>query len=289
MKTSTGIRRIICVSFILLLFLACEACHSKGGILTPERFFDGQMLALARAITKGDAGEIEALLRQGADPNQIGREGMTPLIFAYGVGEKKAMVTLLENGADPNMRITASHASEGMKDQSAVTVVAGTPDNEYLKILLDYRGDVNAKNSDGQPILITMIFMEPGNYAGIDMLLKRGADIDATDSSESTLLMIMARLADFEHVYDMLQRGADFRKKSMGGFDISHDVFNYHINKDEFPEGYEWQRKCKEFLLAHGVKDPGPLKPKVQTPEEQEEWQRMYNKALEADIKRRSR
>ena len=118
------------------------------------------------------------------------------------------------------------------------------------------------------------------------MLLERGADINITDTTSSTLLMIMARLADYEHLYYMLQRGADFRKKDMGGFDISDDVFNYKINKDKFPEGYEWQRKCKEFLLAHGMKDPGPLKPKEKTPEEQAEWLRIYKKALEADIKR---
>ena len=64
----------------------------------------------------------------------------------------------------------------------------------------------------------------------------------------------------------MLQRGADFRIKDMGRFDISHDVFNAKINKEVFPEVYEWQRKCQEFLLAHGMKDPGPLKPKKRPP-----------------------
>ena len=208
------------------------------------------------------------------------------MIFAYITRRKKAMVTLLENGADPNLRINRSDVSQNMRGRSAVTIVAGTRDNDYLKILLDHGGDINAKNSDGEPILITMIFMDPANYEGIVMLLGRGADMDAVDSSGASLLIIMARLYDFEHVYYMLQRGADFRKKAMNGFDISDDVFNTKINKDEFPENWEWQRKCKEFLLAHGVKDPGPLKPKKKTPAEQAEWLRIYKKAQEADIKR---
>lgn len=276
------------VRISLFVFICCTfvACQAKGGNLTPERFFDGQMLELGRAIAKGDTAKIEAAIRSGADPNGYGKEGVTPLIYAYVVGEKKAMVTLLRNHADPNLRITAPQAHTTMIGQTAVTIVAGTPDNAYLKILLDHGGDINAKDNDGQPILITMLYMAPRNYEGVDILLERKADMNATDSSGRSLLMHMALLADFEHLYHLLQRGADFSKKDIGGFDLSDDVFNYKINKDEFPEGYEWQRKCKEFLLAHGMKAPGPLKPKKQTPEEQAEWLRMYKKALEEDIKR---
>jgi ankyrin repeat protein len=254
--------------------------------VTPERYFDGQMLELGRAIAKGNTAKIVAAINSGADPNGIGREGVTPLIFAYGLGQKKAMVTLLENKADPNMRITDPQAPREMRDRTAVTIIAGTPDNEYLEILLDHGGDINAKDSGGRPILIEMIFTDPTNYEGMKMLLERGADKEATDSSGASLLIVLARVCDFKYVFYMLQHGADYKKKEMNGFDISTYVFNYTIKKDEFPEGYEWQRKCKEFLLAHGVKDPGPLKPKVETPEEQAEWLRMYKRALEEDVKR---
>ena len=193
---------------------------------------------------------------------------------------------MLENGADPNLRIVAPQALPTIRNCSAVTVIAGTPDNEFLAILLDHGGDINAKNSDGEPILIGMLFVSPRNYEGINMLITRGADIEAVDSGGSTLSMNMAVLADFEHLYYMLKRGVDFRKKDTRGFDISNMVFQYKIDKKEFPAGYEWQRKCQEFLLARGMKDPGPPKRKEMTPEEQAEWLRTYKKALDADIKR---
>jgi hypothetical protein len=285
MEPATLLRKFSPIAALLLITCTCLACQAKGGQVTPERYFEGQMLELGRAIAKGDTVKIEAAIKSGADPNGIGREGVTPLIFAYGLGQKKAMVTLLENHADPNMRIVAPQAPGEIRDQTAVTIVAGTTDNEYLEILLDHGGDINAKNSDGKPILIKMIYMDPANYRGMDILLDRGADMEATDSSGATLLIHLARVCDFQHLFYMLQRGADYKKQDIAG-DISSDVFNYKINKDEFPEGYEWQRKCKEFLLAHGVKDPGPLKPKVETPEDQAEWLRMYKRALEKDIKR---
>jgi ankyrin repeat protein len=286
MERMTLAKKFTHIAAIFLICCTCLPCQAKGGQVTPELYFDGQMLELGRAIAKGDTANIVAAINSGADPNGIGREGVTPLIFAFGTHQKKAMVTLLENRADPNMRITAPQAIEGIRGQTAVTIVAGTEDNEYLEILLDHGGDINAKNSDGEPILITMLFMDPTNYKGMEILLGRGADMEATDSSGATLLIILARVCDFQHLFYMLQRGADYKKRDKGGFDISSDVFNYKINKDEFPEGFEWQRKCKEFLLAHGVKDPGPLKPKEKTPEEEAEWLRMYKRALEEDIQR---
>ena len=286
MEKRMRVKKAIEMSVVILFCCICGACQSKGGKLTPERFFDGQMLELGRAIVKGDTAEIQAAIRSGADPNSCGREGVTPLIFAYAVSKKKAMVTLLQNGADPNLRITAPQAPSTMLNQSAMTIIAETKDNEYLKILLDHGGNVDAKDSGNEPILIKMIYFEPTNYEGMNLLLERGADINAIDSGGQSLLMNLALLADFEHVYYLLQRGADFRIKDIGGFDISHDVFNTKINKEAFPEVYEWQRKCQEFLLAHGMKDPGPLKPKKKTPEEQAEWLRTYKKALDADMKR---
>lgn len=214
---------------------------------------------------------------------------MTPLIYAFYFGDKGVITSLLKNGADPNLRITTPDASPGVRGQSAVTMVAGAPDNDYIRILLDHGGDPNAKNSDGDPILITMELMSPRNYGGIDLLLERGAEIDATDSSGATVTKIMALLGDFEHVYYMLQRGADYTKKTSYGSDVAADVFGYKIDRSKHPEAYEWQRKCKEFLLAHGVTDPGPVKPKKLTPEEQAEWQRTYQKALEEDMELRAK
>ena len=286
MERKSWSKKAIGVSFLLFICCTCGVNQPTGGKLRPERFYDGQALELARAIVEDDTAKIQVAIRSGADPNYCGREGVTPLIFAYAVGKKKAMVTLLENRANPNQRITAPHAPPTMRDQTAVTIIAGSRDNEYLEILLDHGGDVNAKDSDHRPILIEMVSVEPSNYEGMKMLIERGADMNATDSAGHSLLMNLALFSDFEHVYYMLQRGADFRLKDIGGFDISSDVFNTKINKEKFPDLYEWQRKCQEFLLAHGMKDPGPLKPKKQTSEEQAEWMRTYKKALEADIKR---
>lgn len=272
---------------IMLIALISTACNAKGrnSMPPPEKIFNGKQIELAKAISAGDVGKIEASIKNGANPNGYGKEGMTPLLFALGHKSKISLKALLENEADPNMRITAADAIDGVKDESAVTFVAGATDNEYLSILLDHGGDVNAKNSNGEPILITMFFVSPPNYDGIKLLLRRGADINATDTSGSTLLMDMARLRHFEQVYQLLEQGADYRIKDGTGYGPDFYIYQEKIDPKEFPEIYEWQRKCQEFLKARGVNDPGPMK--GPSAEEKAEQDRRIEEAFEAQARKR--
>lgn len=273
---------------IVFTILFCAACSAKGvGKMQPEKYFEGPMLELGRAIAADDTEKIESLIKSGTDPNGYGKQGITPLIYAFGAGKKDAMRALLQNGADPNKRNDAPDAPERLQGESAVTFIAGAPENDYLAILLDHGGDLNAKNGDGEPILIRMIFMDPTNYEGMKMLLDRGADINATKSSGDTLLKILAMFGDFENVYYLLQKGADFRIKDSAGYGPDFDIYRYEIDPKAFPKAYEWQHKCQEFLAARGVKDPGPLKPKVLTPEEEEENKRLLDEMFEKDAQRR--
>lgn len=272
---------------IMVFALISTACNANGGnsIPPPEKIFDGKQVELAKAISAGDVGEIESSIKNGANPNGVGKEGVTPLVWAMYNKNKPAMIALLMNGADPNMRITTPDAHYTLQDNSAVTFIAGATDNEYLEILLDHEGDMNAKTSAKEPILHAMIFNDPTNYEGMKMLLDRGADINATDSGGSTLLVTLADLNDFEHVYYLLERGADYTIKDGTGYGADFNIFQEKIDTKDFPEAYEWQRKCQEFLKARGVKDSGPMKPL--SAEEKEEWDRRIEEAFEAQARKR--
>jgi hypothetical protein len=246
---------------LILAALSCVACDARGGTkLQAENIFTGKLLQLAHAITANDSAHIRALVKSGVNPNGYGKQGVTPLVFAFGRGKKKAFEALLDCGADPNMPITATDASPLILDQSAMAFIAGAPDNDYLLMLLNHGGDPNTKNNDNEPITKQMIFMSPPNLEGMRILLDRGADINATDSSGSTLLIVFGELRDFEQVYYLLQRGADYRIKDKAGFGVDYSIYQEEINPKDFPAAYAAQYKCKEFMQAHGIKDPGRLK-----------------------------
>lgn len=274
---------------ILLLFtaLCCVGCEDKGGAkVHPEQIFSGQLLQLAHAITANDNARIRILVKSGTNPNGYGKQGITPLIFAYAWERKKAFETLLESGADPNMPNTATDASPTIKNQSAMAFIAGAPDNDYLIMLLNHGGNPDTKNSAKEPITIQMVFMTPSNFGGMRILLDHGADINATDSGGGTLLMNLAALRNFEQVYYLLQRGANPRIKDGTGYGPDYHIFQEKIDPVAFPGAYAAQLKCQEFLRAHGMNDHGPLRPK--TAQEIEEDDHKMKQLFEEDRERRA-
>jgi hypothetical protein len=84
------------------------------------------------------------------------------------------------------------------------------------------------------------------------LLLDRGADIDAPNSSGATAAVVLSRLNNFEMVHYLLERGADWHK-SNGAIALNtqeKDIGN--------PQSTAWQLKVKHWLIAHGVRFPVP-------------------------------
>jgi hypothetical protein len=125
---------------------------------------DPQVLALVEAAARDDLDEIDRLLAEGvaidgeaptslADgqppagvgqlfPGGAPRIPMTPLLAAVMKKRRRAAARLLDNGSDPNR----PHPLFG----TAVHVAAGAGDAELLQLILDRRGDVNARNAQAQ-------------------------------------------------------------------------------------------------------------------------------------------
>lgn len=60
--------------------------------------------ALLEAARRGDAGRVEALVREGANVNAATAGGLTPLIEAAAMGRADVARALLKAGADPDAR-----------------------------------------------------------------------------------------------------------------------------------------------------------------------------------------
>ena len=65
-------------------------------------FLGGPDTPLGRYAAQGDVSAMTALLDRGADPNALGRHGMTPLASAARSGHVDAIELLLGRGADPH-------------------------------------------------------------------------------------------------------------------------------------------------------------------------------------------
>ncbi len=212
-------------------------------------FSDPATATLADAAGRGDAALVRQTVAAGADPNALGLEGMTPLLFAIASRSKAGAKALLEAGADPNRR-----ARDG---ESALTLVASGTDTDWLRLLLAFGGDANARNAIGEPVLVNAGLHR--NADAVRILLDAGADIEATDESGSTVTLVLARMNQFHVVAYLLGRNANALHRSPVSDDAAVDYI-FHASLDPASPLSDWQQRCRQYLSSRGIAAP-PARP----------------------------
>src|SRR4051812_5895382 len=96
------------------------------GLCAALRGGDAQLL---EAIRNGDAAQVRAMLKSGADPNQGYASGATALMHAAGFAAAECVGILLEAGADVN----------GFAGNGATALMWGTGDSATVRLLLEGR------------------------------------------------------------------------------------------------------------------------------------------------------
>jgi uncharacterized protein len=131
-----------------------------------DRGVDGMLTIgatpLLRAAKALDAPAIELLVKHGANPNLPNMRGTTPVMAAAGLGSVDADTRGVYTTEDTALRSVAS-----------------------LKLLLDVGGQINLKdNIRGQTPLHGAAFW--GWNAAVELLVQRGADLNAKDNQGKT-------------------------------------------------------------------------------------------------------
>lgn len=104
---------------------------------------------LIEAAKKGNIEKMDSLLKQGAsiDGNKGDYEDETPLIGAIMNNQPKAILFLLEKGA--NVNATNGKNAERLDNVTPLQLAAREGNEEIVKILINHGADINAKNIDG--------------------------------------------------------------------------------------------------------------------------------------------
>lgn len=210
-------------------------------------FFSGALLAAARAIESGNIAVLENTL-QSADPNQIGREDMTLLMFALAHADSGAgnqtIELLVRSGANP------LHVVPGIG--SAVDVVLIKKNEEIFRAMLRAGLAPNVRRSD-QPLLIDAV-----RY-GIPMvraLAEAGADINAFNSLGQTPLYMSLINIDLQIANYLLDRGADPGKIDINGRSAAHVLFNTMRRFKPGSPSMKELEALRDRMIRMGVKWP---------------------------------
>ncbi|WP_197231006.1 ankyrin repeat domain-containing protein [Novipirellula artificiosorum] len=150
-------------------------------------FGPGKQLDFCEAISRRDTSKIEKMLKEGFDLNQAGKFGVTPLMWAYIVGDLPIFKVLVQHGADVDKKL-ASDCRDGLR---TVHFMPFLPGDTVLRLALRHRksdyflaafpqcNDPFDLDADGQTLLHSY-FSPPGmnSMEALDALLAAGVELD---------------------------------------------------------------------------------------------------------------
>jgi ankyrin repeat protein len=208
--------------------------HQRLGWKVENYFTDPKVLALCKAIETKDLKEIDRIVKSGVDVNSKGRGNMTPLLWAFPMGEE-VFKKVLEMGGDPNIKLTAkvwticlSEGDSVMSASASPELIEGpihdqyfydAPMTNYLKIVLEHRGNPNIEDMKGETPLFYIKISLPGHLPErIRLLLDAGADINHQNVQGITAVM-HAPGHRYDSILALLKNGADYRIKNNFGRD----------------------------------------------------------------------
>ena len=207
---------------------------------------DALRQSLQRVAGRGNARLAEYLLSKGAEVN-VRRESETSALYqACRAGHSKVVEVLLKAGADTEWR--DKDGRTGLWNP----VVRGFAETVRL-LLHEGRANVNARDKEGKTILIHLASEKPGRWMQdkqmgrgmLQLLLERGADMEAKDHTKRTALTWGASTGKTALCEVLLEgvagRKADIRASNMKGQTSLHYACeNNHAD-------------TVRVLLAHGA------------------------------------
>jgi uncharacterized protein len=188
------------------------------------KLLSGETLVMVAARV-GNAGVVEQLLAKGADPNARASRGQTALMWAVAQEHAEVVKVLLAHGANVHAR------SDTWTDVMAVAP------HGYL----DYNRAVPHGNDT--PLLFAA---RVGDLASAKLLVAAGSDVNETDASGITVMVLAGHSGFTDLVEFLLDKGAD-PNAAKTGFTALHEAI---MRRDE---------KMVAALLAHGADPNAPL------------------------------
>lgn len=156
------------------------------------------LLAATRDSWHGRPEAVMTLLANGSDPRAVDGEGNTPLHHAARSTDAAVAALLLDAGAEVDAR---NH--EGI---TPLSVACAAGNWRMARFLIEHRG--KPEPQDGQPALLAAAAGDD-DPAGVMLLLKHKARIDARGTGQRTALMEACAAGNTEIVGVLLDAGAD--------------------------------------------------------------------------------
>jgi ankyrin repeat protein len=269
MITKKNISRFMFIITICLGFAVSSSCRKTSTTgKSPDFFYKNkQMIELCEAIADNDEKKVDELLKHGVDINRMGKEGMTPMLWAFTMHDKKIFEMVLKKGGNPNIRYypkTGTSVNRRYyikREASVMTRATKSKDPDYLKLALKYGGNPNYQNLDYDTLLFIAI-LSSSSLEKVKLLVDAGADINHQDVTNKTPTIDALLTHKYSVAYYLLRKGADpmltndifsvidllvsFYQRENEKMKRYKSTNKYHLEK------YEYLVKSIDFLRKQG-------------------------------------
>ena len=154
-------------------------------------------------LFEGDGEALVELRAHGWNLEMMRKFGVAPLWFGALRGDGKLVGRLLDAGADPNKRV--QYVTLALPP---VGLAAYSRNLGGVQLLIERGADVNAKGSGGHTPLMLAAAADPPSKAVVELLLSRGADPNLSDNEGNTALDWAVLQGESDITALLRQRGA---------------------------------------------------------------------------------
>ena len=192
--------------------------------------------ALMEAALSGKKEIVDLLLNNGASANAIDLQGNNPILLVMNsmISERKIDIiqTLIKKGADVNVINNDGN--------SALLIGCKIGDESSVRLLIDNKADVNPRDiKNGETPLISSI--QSGSLDIVNILIKRGADVNKPNFDGETPLMIASWYKKGSIVKLLLEKGARiecFDNKKQTALSRTIELMNHVVNDQKAKSEY---------------------------------------------------
>lgn len=233
--------------------------------LSIRKFYSNtKTLSLCDAIIDENINEMKKLISEGANINDVGKNGITPLIFAVRYKKRKSYELLLCEKADPNLPLKKASTENGIKLVTFLNLMHAVSsiedDPTWLTLALKHGGD---PNSMGMIFGMDQCGPHPPIFSAIQWcsnddnfraLMRSGADIHYKDQCNRTPFLHAVASRRYNMAIMLLDKGADWSVVGEWGQDAAFLCFiDRKADKKKFPKLYKDHLTLLGSLKAKGA------------------------------------